>query len=234
MSALNLAAHGTGPDCELSILLLLANKRSSLPKHLEPCCITRVLSSAILSQRQRGHALKRPASISGGTTMKSKRHSAAEISAKLEQAQALAAAGKLQSEIAKALGVSIMTLHRWRKLDPPEVAGPSAAVEVGMATPRARRRRSWPRCRSKTASSDRSSWICCSRRSSSKRRPGCGWPDQPFCPARGPQGHRVRARCKRATTARMPPAAGSRAPRPPGRSRDGGSCHPQQSRARIQ
>jgi hypothetical protein len=44
--------------------------------------------------------------------MKSKRHSPAEISAKLEQAAAFAAAGKVQSDIARALGVSIMTLHR--------------------------------------------------------------------------------------------------------------------------
>jgi putative transposase len=63
--------------------------------------------------------------------MKSKRHSPAEISAKLQQAGTLAAAGKLQSEIATALGVSIMTLHRWRKLDHPDASGPSAAFEVG-------------------------------------------------------------------------------------------------------
>ena len=49
--------------------------------------------------------------------MKTKRHSRAEISTKLEQAGVLAAAGKVQSEIARALGVSVMTLHRWRKLD---------------------------------------------------------------------------------------------------------------------
>jgi putative transposase len=63
--------------------------------------------------------------------MKSKRHSPAEISAKLERAEAFASTGKVQSEIAKALGVSIMTLHRWRKLDPPDAFGPSAAIEVG-------------------------------------------------------------------------------------------------------
>jgi putative transposase len=66
--------------------------------------------------------------------MKSKRHSAAEISAKLEQAEALASAGKLQSQIATALGVSIMTLHRWRKLDLPDAFGSSAAIEVGDGT----------------------------------------------------------------------------------------------------
>jgi putative transposase len=60
--------------------------------------------------------------------MKSKRHSPPEISAKLEQAHALAAAGKRQSEIASTLGVSIMTLHRWRKLDPPDMAASPAAI----------------------------------------------------------------------------------------------------------
>ncbi len=46
---------------------------------------------------------------------KKKRHSAAEIAAKLREADALAAAGRGQSEIAKALAISVMTLHRWRK-----------------------------------------------------------------------------------------------------------------------
>ena len=35
---------------------------------------------------------------------------------KLAQADELATQGKLRSEIARALGVSVMTLHRWRKL----------------------------------------------------------------------------------------------------------------------
>ena len=63
--------------------------------------------------------------------MKSRRHSSAEISAKLEQAEALAADGKVQSEIAKALGVSVMTLHRWRKLDHPAASEPSVAFGLG-------------------------------------------------------------------------------------------------------
>jgi hypothetical protein len=46
----------------------------------------------------------------------SKRHSHGEIAAKLAQAGELASQGKLQSEIAQSLGVSVMTLHRWRKL----------------------------------------------------------------------------------------------------------------------
>ena len=49
---------------------------------------------------------------------KKKRHSRVEIASKLEQANDLATQGKLQSEIARTLGVSVMTLHRWRKAPP--------------------------------------------------------------------------------------------------------------------
>jgi putative transposase len=44
------------------------------------------------------------------------KHSKAEIAAKLAQAGDLATQGRLQSEIARTLGVSVMTLHRWRKM----------------------------------------------------------------------------------------------------------------------
>jgi putative transposase len=44
-----------------------------------------------------------------------KRHSKAEVSAKLQQADALIAQGKLQKDVASALGISVMTFHRWRK-----------------------------------------------------------------------------------------------------------------------
>ena len=47
---------------------------------------------------------------------KKAKHSQAEIASKLAQAGELARQGKLQSEIARTLGVSVMTLHRWRKL----------------------------------------------------------------------------------------------------------------------
>jgi putative transposase len=46
---------------------------------------------------------------------KRKKHSRGEIARKLAQANRLARQGKLQSEIARTLGVSVMTLHRWRK-----------------------------------------------------------------------------------------------------------------------
>jgi putative transposase len=55
--------------------------------------------------------------------MVGKRHAFEEISAKLTQADELAAKGKTQREIAKTLGVSIMTLHRWKKAaKPPEAS----------------------------------------------------------------------------------------------------------------
>jgi putative transposase len=47
--------------------------------------------------------------------MKRKRHSPVEIAAKLARADELGRGGQLQSEVAKELGISVMTLHRWRK-----------------------------------------------------------------------------------------------------------------------
>src|SRR5450755_1623259 len=44
-----------------------------------------------------------------------KRHSRAEISAALSQARSMASRGQSQSAICKVLGISVMTLHRWRK-----------------------------------------------------------------------------------------------------------------------
>jgi transposase-like protein len=49
-----------------------------------------------------------------------KKHSHEEILSKLARADELARAGKSQADICKALGVSVMTLHRWRKLPPPK------------------------------------------------------------------------------------------------------------------
>ena len=49
---------------------------------------------------------------------KRKRHTTVEIATKLAQANDLATRGKLQSEIARTLGVSVMTLYRWRKAPP--------------------------------------------------------------------------------------------------------------------
>ena len=47
-----------------------------------------------------------------------KRHSRVEIASKLAEANDLVTQGKPHSEIARALGVSVMTLHRWRKAQP--------------------------------------------------------------------------------------------------------------------
>jgi putative transposase len=47
---------------------------------------------------------------------KRKRHGAAEIATKLLVADALSAKGQTQAEVAKALGISVMTFHRWRKM----------------------------------------------------------------------------------------------------------------------
>jgi putative transposase len=44
-----------------------------------------------------------------------KRHSPEEIRAKLRQAQDLAHRGQSQEQVCKALGISVMTFHRWRK-----------------------------------------------------------------------------------------------------------------------
>jgi putative transposase len=44
-----------------------------------------------------------------------KRYTRTEIAAKLAQAKELSAQGAPQSEIAETIGVSVMTLYRWRK-----------------------------------------------------------------------------------------------------------------------
>jgi len=47
-----------------------------------------------------------------------KRHTAAEVAAKLDQAEKLFAAGHTQSQVAGMFKISVMTLHRWRKARP--------------------------------------------------------------------------------------------------------------------
>ena len=58
---------------------------------------------------------------------KKKRHSRVEIATKLAQATDLATQGRSQREIAHMLGVSVMTLHRWRKV-PPAPQTPFVAI----------------------------------------------------------------------------------------------------------
>src|SRR5260370_31145354 len=62
-----------------------------------------------------------------------KRHSQAEIAAKLVEADDLASQGKSQSDIANTLGVSVMTLHRWRKPAAPHRPLSIMANETEMA-----------------------------------------------------------------------------------------------------
>jgi hypothetical protein len=63
-----------------------------------------------------------------------KRHSAEEVATKLRQADAWSAQGRLHGDIAKALGVSLMTYHRWRKARP-HVATASAAPALRVSQP---------------------------------------------------------------------------------------------------
>ena len=72
---------------------------------------------------------------------KKKRHSRAEIATKLAQANELATQGKLQSEIARTLGVSVMTLHRWHKAPPgPRTRGAANRItELQLENSRLRR-----------------------------------------------------------------------------------------------
>ena len=70
-----------------------------------------------------------------------KKHSRQEILLKLGQADELARAGKSQVQICKALGVSVMTFHRWRKLSlrKGEVKpAPSLPAEPSTTTPSTR------------------------------------------------------------------------------------------------
>jgi len=48
-------------------------------------------------------------------TVPIQRHTDAEVAAKLAMADEMAAQGRLHGDIAKSLGVSVMTYHRWRK-----------------------------------------------------------------------------------------------------------------------
>lgn len=74
---------------------------------------------------------ERDGNTAQGTLMaKNGKHSKAEIAAKLAQAGDLAMQGKLQSEIARTLGVSVMTLHRWRKMSLASRAAPARLNEA--------------------------------------------------------------------------------------------------------
>ena len=57
-----------------------------------------------------------------------KRHSREEIATKLLQSDKMVEEGKLQAEIARVLGVSLMTYHRWRKARQPASSVGAAAT----------------------------------------------------------------------------------------------------------
>ena len=57
-----------------------------------------------------------------------KRHSQVEIAALLSQAREMTSQGRLQGDIAKALGISIMTYHRWRRAQGGNRPAPSGAA----------------------------------------------------------------------------------------------------------
>jgi hypothetical protein len=67
------------------------------------------------------------------STTRHRHHSPEEILAKLDRAAQLAQAGKLQTEIAEELGVSVMTLHRWRKPRRQRTAQTGTQIERGYA-----------------------------------------------------------------------------------------------------
>jgi transposase len=71
--------------------------------------------------------------------MVGRRHDSREISDKLAHADELAAKGKTQREISKALGVSIMTYHRWKKMlksPEPSMDGSRSDTETRSSVPR--------------------------------------------------------------------------------------------------
>jgi putative transposase len=68
--------------------------------------------------------------------MKRKRHSEEEIATKLRQADDMAARGSRQAEIIRALHISAMTYHRWRKaraIPPASLSNKAGAGERAVA-----------------------------------------------------------------------------------------------------
>jgi putative transposase len=53
--------------------------------------------------------------MDGARIVTKRRHTASEIAKKLAMADEMTAQGRLQGDIAKSLGISLMTYHRWRK-----------------------------------------------------------------------------------------------------------------------
>lgn len=66
-------------------------------------------------------------------TSSRRHHSASDVEAKLRQADEMAARGSTQKEISEALGISIMTYHRWRRSRAERTSGPDKS-SVAKAT----------------------------------------------------------------------------------------------------
>jgi putative transposase len=62
--------------------------------------------------------------------MNFRRHSPEEVTSKLHRAEEMAQHGKRQAEIARVLGISVMTYHRWRAAARAAVQAPSIAAEM--------------------------------------------------------------------------------------------------------
>jgi putative transposase len=65
-----------------------------------------------------------------------RRHSPQEIASKLHQAEELLRAGKRQREIARELGITVMTYYRWRVAARAAVNATSIAAEISDFGPR--------------------------------------------------------------------------------------------------
>lgn len=76
--------------------------------------------------------------------MKRKRHSLSEIATKLQHADVMVAEGTLQNDIARNLGVSVMTYHRWRAKRPvlERVAATTPTLERALQPPEPRESKS--------------------------------------------------------------------------------------------
>jgi putative transposase len=62
-----------------------------------------------------------------------KRHSDQEISAILQRARELEQAGRLQADICEMFGISVMTLHRWRKMERTSVNAAAGKLNAAAA-----------------------------------------------------------------------------------------------------
>jgi putative transposase len=65
------------------------------------------------------------------------RHTAAQIATKLAMADEMATQGRLHGDIAKSLGVSLMTYHRWRKARGGAMARPALRPATNAGEPTA-------------------------------------------------------------------------------------------------